>query len=194
MCVCMCACDPTGGSPTLLRTLPLIFHALLTVRHSMARLLAALTLGKQADKWEGWLTAVAAANTQDSAPDKASQVRVCVCAYVFELDYCMELWGIVVRLCEGVCGLMCQDMCVCVYVCVNTQGALLRLPRPFASGYTLPVRVLWVTVMTTDAPASPGTASIAQGVGSALVHGKPKLQGETATSATHTHTYTYTHA
>eukprot|EP00967_Tisochrysis_lutea_P039642 scaffold47533_cov18-Tisochrysis_lutea.AAC.3 len=60
--------DPTGvhgsmekGMGGLRGALPLLFHSLLTVRRAVARLLAAVLLQGEADKWEGWERLVASA-------------------------------------------------------------------------------------------------------------------------------------
>ncbi|KXZ49479.1 hypothetical protein GPECTOR_21g705 [Gonium pectorale] len=45
--------------------LPLVFHSLVTVRRAVARLLASLTFGGEADKWSGWAPSAAAEPRKD---------------------------------------------------------------------------------------------------------------------------------
>ncbi|KAF5833751.1 hypothetical protein DUNSADRAFT_9818 [Dunaliella salina] len=65
------ALDPMGVDGTRERrmgglrgALPLLFHSLLTVRRAVARLLAAVLLQGEADKWEGWGRLVAGADPE----------------------------------------------------------------------------------------------------------------------------------
>ncbi len=62
-----------GGLEMLLAgVVPLVFHSMVTVRRAVARLLAALCFGAEADRWSGWAAlargVAAAAATTAAAP------------------------------------------------------------------------------------------------------------------------------
>ncbi len=63
-----------GGEVLLVRgVLPLAFHSLLTVRRAVARLLAAVCLGGQADGWSGWEATAAAAAAPETTDDRGGE-------------------------------------------------------------------------------------------------------------------------
>ncbi len=58
----------SGGLAYVQRALPLLFHSMLSVRRATGRLMAALVLGREADKWSGWagLSAAGGASGQEA--------------------------------------------------------------------------------------------------------------------------------
>jgi hypothetical protein len=67
---------PDGGLLQLQRALPLLFHSLLTMRRAAGRLVGAVVLGAEADKWPAW-----GQHSSTLSAEMRTQVGMCVTGY-----------------------------------------------------------------------------------------------------------------
>lgn len=104
-----------GGMGGLRCVLPLLFHSLLTVRRAAARLLAAVLLRAEADKWEGWGMLVQQACTAGALVGGHGWLQLAL----------PHVHG---QVHTGLCICVCKSLCVHVCVCGLIQACMRAWP------------------------------------------------------------------